>query len=70
MSSTHTLSVSLSLFHTDHANNTLARMFPRYSGVIDRMVAGNFECPGIYIRRSALYMASKQFVAARVDALR
>ena len=20
-------------------------MFPRYSGVIDRMVAGNFECP-------------------------
>ena len=34
------------------------------------MVAGNFECPEVYIRRSALYMAAKQYVAARVDALR
>ena len=38
--------------------------------MIDRMVAGNFECPEVYIRRSALYMAAKQYVAARVDALR
>lgn len=55
---------------TPLSNEECEEMIDKYSRVVYRLVAQEAEVPEVYIRRSALYMAAREYQLARKDAFR